>query len=656
MLTIPVRRMLGFSPEDFERRLKSTVKVEYEDGVIVRHTSREMTVNRYLYTIMELIPESPILSTYSIHNYYVSGHYVGKSLNKAMEAMLKGYCNLSDPSIVSRVVIEDLYERMYMVFENVYNYIICNHLEYVASLDIRDFLEIQNEKVLLDAISAVRVDKTKESVAEAYVVLDNLICSDYRHSNNPIAKGYISGTIARDQVKQLLGPRGFVTDINGAIYKYPIASSFVLGLSDIYEMAAESRSGAKAIYMSTKAIQTSEYFAREMQLGTMHIESLVDGDCGNKEFLEWRVSEDDLPNLNGKHYFDNGVERVVSVDDTALIGELIHLRSVNRCKVPNKRHICTACFGKMYINVPRHFNLGHVAVTTPTADFSQKLLSTKHLTFSASSETIHTDGAMKEFFITKANDPRGVFAFRANALNKKKTVYRLHVPQDQGRGIKDLVGSDVSKVNLVRISSLSTIYISIEDNAGTRTETLPIKQGSRCGALSVPFLEYVQKYGYTIDEYDRLTIDLSGWMPGVPIIAMPQVEFNYLDMVKLVKGLFRGIDSTVETPEAMVHKLYNMINNKLTINIALLEVIVAAFTVEDPNHGKYGLGRGTDVAVPVRTADLLTKRSLGGALAWESVKSTLGSAYGYYGRNNVNHPLDVLLKPNEVLLKERGKL
>jgi len=656
MLTIPVRSMLRFTPEDFERRLKSTVKVKYEDGVIVRHTSREMAVNRYLYTIMELIPESPILSTYSIHNYYVSGHYVGKSLNKAMEAMLRGYSNLDEPGSVSREVVEALYERMYMVFEDIYNNIICEHMEYVASLDIRDFLEIQNEERLLKAIDLVRVEKTKESVSSAYDVLDDIIFNDYKHSPNPIAKGYISGTIARNQVKQLLGPRGFVSDINGAIYKYPIASSFVLGMSDIYEMAAESRSGAKAIFMSTKAIQTSEYFAREMQLVSMHIERLVDGDCGNRDSLEWRVDERDLPNLVGKHYFVDGVERVVRENDTELVGKLIKLRNVNGCKIPNARHICSACFGKMYINVPRHFNLGHVSVTTPTADFSQKILSTKHLTTSASSEAIHLDGAMKEFFIARANDPRGVFAFRANALNKKKSVYRLHIPQEQGRGIKDLAGSDVSKVNLVRISSLSTIYISVEDSNSTRIETLNIQHGSRVGALSVPFLEYIQRYGYVIDEYDRLTIDLSGWSHGVPVIAMPQVEFSYLDMVKEVKDMFRSIDSTTETPEALVHRLYNMINDKLSVNIALLEVIVASFTTESPNEDKYGLGRGTDVAMPVRTSGVLTKRSLGGALAWEKVKGTLGSSYAYYGRNNTDHPLDVMLKPNEVLLKARGKL
>jgi len=657
MLRVTARRLMDFSPDDFNNRLKSSLIVVYDDDVEVRHTSRELTVNRYMYTLLELFPDMRILSKYSIHNYYVAGCYVANTINKAMEAILADivakYVNVHH----DRKLLEPVYERMYLIMEDIYNNVIYNHLEYVSSLCIKDFLQIQMVPRLIAAIDNVRVKRDLESVNNTYDVLDDVIHNEPGLENNPIAKGYISGTISANQVKQLLGSRGFVTEIDSTIFKYPIASSFVLGLSDMYEIAAESRSGAKALYLSNRAIRISEYFAREMQLTTMGVEALVDGDCGNKEFLEWTVSEDDFKNLIGKRYFEDGVEYIITKDSRDIIGKTINIRTLLRCKLSNKRHICTACFGELSNNVPLHSNIGHISITVLSADISQKILSTKHITTSASTDTIKCIGAMKDYFVAKNNDPRGIYAFRANSISRKRSTYRLHIPQDQGYGIKDITPTtDVRKLNLARITKLRYIYLSIEDPTGTNTIPLEIGTNTRPGFLSADFLEYVKVHGYDLDAADRITIELSDWAPGVPVIGLPQVEFSYIDLAKAIKNDFKGMRQDVGTPEAFLHRIFDLVNAKLNINLALLEVIVYGSLARDVNNSNFDMGRNSDTASPTKMMNTITKRSVGGAYAWEFVKTTLLAPSSYYGNNAVDHPLDVMLDSNATLMDYNGKL
>jgi len=656
MLTIPAKRLMDFTPHDFNNRLKSSITVVYDDNVEVSHTSRELTINRYIFSILELFPNMDIVSKYSIHNYYVADYYVANTINRSMEAILEdivtNYVNVHH----DRSILEPVYEQMYLILEAIYNDVIYNHLEYVSSLCIRDFLDIQMVPRLLGAIDQVRVKKDLESVTNTYDVLDEVIRNEPGLKNNPIAKGYISGTISADQIKQLLGSRGFVTEIDGTIFKYPIASSFVLGLDNIYEIAAESRSGAKALYLSNRAISLSEYFAREMQLTVMGVESLVDGDCGNKEYIEWTVTQDDFKNIIGKHYFSGSIERVITKESLEIIGTTINIRTSLRCKLTNKRHICTACFGELSNNIPLHSNLGHISITTPSGDISQKILSTKHITTSATSGSIACVGNMQDYFIVKNNDPRGIYAFRANGISRKRSIYKLHIPQDQGFGIKDITPStDVRKLNLSRITKLTNIYLSIEDTGKVNMIPLEIGAPSRPGFLSADFLEHIKIQGYDLDDSDRFSIDLSGWKAGIPVIGLPQIEFSYIELAKAIKNDFKGMRTDVGTPEAFLHRTFDLINSKLNINLALIEVIVYGSLAKDITNGDFDMGRNSETASPTKMMNIITKRSCGGSYAWEYVKATLLSPSSYYGNNLIDHPLDIMLDPEATMRDHCGQ-
>jgi len=644
MKVVPVRRLLDYQPCDYTNRLKSTIIVKYDDGVELRHTKNELVVNRYLFVIMELFPHLPINHTYSVTEHYVAEQYVANTINGAFGAMLTDIVDSFGDGNWCRSVLTPVYANMLGALEQIYNNIVCNGLEYISSLRITDFLEIQFKDTLMQSIAEVKRKRTLESVEHTHDVLDSVIRNSPDLINNPIAKGYVAGTIASNQVKQLLASRGFVTEIDGGIFRYPIANGFVLGLENMYDLAVESRSGAKALYLSSRTIALAEYFAREMQLVTMSITNLIDGDCGNKDTIEWCVTKKDLKNLIGKQYTYNGVTSHVKKSDTHLIGETIQLRNAGRCKLDNYSHVCTACFGKLSSNVHLHTGLGHWALTVLTAIISQLILSTKHVTKSADSDSIVLNTIAKEYFIIKNKD---TYAFRANSISKKRYSYRIHVSQEQAQGIPGIASSaDIFKLNLDRVSDITNMVISKTDQAG-KTEYVPLvmNQGSRNGRFSYEFLNHVKKVGYELDGYDRISISLDGWSTGTPFISLPQVEFSYMDLANAIKNEFKYMRTDPGTPEAFLHKIYNIVNSKLSINIALLEVIVMAFVCKDPDNGDHRPGRCCDTAKPAKIGNILTARSLGGAYAWERCAKTMVSPDVYYGNNAVDHPLDALLDP-----------
>jgi len=658
---VNVRNLLRHPEVAIRDGLKTNLIIVFEDGVEQFMSSGEIILLRYLIRLNNITPHLPITSNYDITKYYNSGIYIASSINKCFEKILEEVViNIVRPAN-DRSILEPMYEEMVVIFNLIYNEVIYSKLDYVTSLNIKDFLDIQMHKELLDAMKQVNVEKSLESVKKTYDVLDDIIRNKVDHSKNIIARSYISGTVNPDQVKQMLAARGFLTEIDSSIFKYPVASSYTLGLDNIYELAVESRAGAKALVVSNKAIQETEYFARELQLVVMSIEKLLDGDCGNKDHINYfvrdasRTGKSDLPNLLGKRFLNEitGLEEIITPEHKHLENTTIKLRSVLHCKHTSKNSVCTHCFGELYHGVFAHTNLGHISSTTPTQKMSQGILSTKHLTSSATSSSIVLDETAKRFFSVKGKDG---YALRANVLGKSRSKMFITINQKEAFGLKDLANeANVYKLNPARVSIISSFILSIVQDSG-KSESFPIivKTGSRYGNFTYEFLKYVQENGFVLDDSDRYVIDLSDYTSTAPILTLPQVEFNFLALSKEVKSEFKYLKFvkgkySIETPESLLFKVFDLLNSKLNINIALLEVMVYAFTIMGYTKKDYDIGRNSDDPQLARIYDIIANRSLGGGYAWETVNSILLSPKSYDGNNNIDHLLDVMIRPEQTM-------
>lgn len=665
---LPARELFKFSCEEIKLGLTQDQNILFEDNVVIFHTFRETILLRFILDIYTVIPSVPIVSKHCFKHFYTNELFTAKTINKAFSVILEDAVNLVVKPNMNRKLLEPLYAKMYDVVNNIYNNLSYELPQYTNSINIKDLLTIQFNPELIKAMQDVYENRAKEDsfkinerVNKTYDILDHILRNEPEHKGNIVARGYRSGTINANQVKQVLSSRGFVTELDSHIFKYPIASSFTLGMADIYDQAIESRSGARALYLSTKAVQDSEYFARELQLTTMIVEKLVDGDCGQKDYMEWfvrpkgeAVTKPDLLNLVGKYYLneETGQEEVITLGHKHLEGKLIKIRSAMNCKLEDPRCICSKCFGELSYTIPLHSNIGHYCSTAVTEKITQSILSTKHLSSSANSGDIHMDENAQKFFRVKNNN----YYFNDNAKTDKVT-YSIIIHQYEAFGFKDILRStDVKKLALNTVSLITKLMLRVDEGNGQYTDyPIHIEDNKKRGSFTVEMLSYVIKHGFTLDNYDNYIINLDKWDFRHPLINMPELEYNFLNLAKNVKSLFKTIKVVKNefrsnvTPEVLVQKAFDVLNYKLDINLATLEVIVYAFTVKSIKDRDFSLGRNCPDRQLVRLGDLVANRSLGAGYGYEKVIDLILSPRSFYSKNKVSHPMDIMVKPQEVV-------
>lgn len=676
---VPVRELFKYSRNELRKGLRASKNIIFEDGVVLKLSSHEIILNRYIFELLMLVPELAITSKFSLTIQYTNGIYTAKTINKTFEIIYEAAIDAFVRPINDRSLIPVLLERMYGIFNEVYNEVIYYIINYAVSMNIKDFLDVQFHPDLIKSMQDVYEAKmlaltdgdtskpVEHLVTKTHEVLENIIFNDPSIRNNILVKGYISGTFNANQVKQMLASRGYVTEIDSSIFKWPIASSFTLGMSDIYDITIESRSGAKALFLSNRAVQESEYSAREIQLVTMMVEKLVDGDCGSKDYVKWHVrgpeinGKSDIENMVGSRYLneETGKEEIITKKHKHLEGKMILLRTAMKCKLLNKHHICTACFGDLSYAIHQHSSIGHICATTLTQQVTQNILSTKHITSNATTGDIKLDMIAEQFFQIKNKNG---YSFKSEMLGKKNISMKLIVNQSEAYGIKDLNSTvDVYKFNPTFITRIESMLLSVTMNGKETIYPITVKNAGKYGSFTYEFLSYILTNSYTLDDYDRYVITLDNWRSSTPILTLPQVEFNFLAMSKNIKGLFKYLkiikgERSSETQESQLQMLYDAVNTKLNINIALLSVVVYAFTIMSIRNRNYDMGRNSDDTQLMRIEGILPNRSLGGAYAWERVKHTILSPTSFDGKNAYDHPLDVLIMPNETIKDYYGTI
>ena len=664
---VPVREFLKFKPLELLQGLKTNLDVLFEDNVVKPMTYKEIIIQRYLLDFVVNLPvKVPINSNQCITNFYSNGYFTSKVIGNFFSTVLETLAIIQEASnIFSRESIlkhtNTIYYTGYKILNDIYNELVYDKLEYSGTVDITDYMEVQFKEDIVKAIQHVQQEQTPASVTHAYDVVENTIRNDLSIKDNNFVKAYQSGSINRNQAMQIIGPRGFITDLDNTIYKKPVSSSFILGMNSIYEMAIESRAAALALYLSTTAVTKSEYLARETQLVTMVVESLVDGDCGSKDYLEWLVrpkdvtgNVSDIDNLLGKYYLneETGLEEPITKNHKHLEGKTIKLRSAINCKLPNPKHICLKCFGRIGYAIPYHSNLGHYCSTAVSKEITQAILSTKHLTTSASSTTIKLDPSVVDYVHVKKN-----LYYLNPDISTTYSKVLLTVSQGELFGIKDInSNTNIANIILSNISRIDKIAILLykTENDTPTVVNLTVKQSKRLGMFTHALLQYIIKYKYTIDKDGKYVIDISKFNYKQPIITIPEAQDSMLDLSDKYKSVLKSKQSTYKsakvTPELLLDTVFNILNQKLSVNLALLEVIVYAFTIVSSEDNNYNLARNSLSREVAILKDVIVNRSLGAGYAWERLtRIIILSTRSYAGNNAIEHPMDVILKPQEVL-------
>ena len=663
--TIKIRAVYALEFKELTS-LKTDLDIEFEDGTIIKVPYKELIVSILL---TKFIPQWSIriLPDILVSNYYTNGYFSSSTYLKLYSILyyriIREYLEPNNLHSEYEYVLKDMYKTINKFLNNFVAII----QDYDIGIEISDILPIALDENILESIRKVNQDPTQENIEKSYSILDTLI-KQGKFNDNIMTLVYQSGMVNINQLRQLFGSRGFLTEIDSRIFKQPMVNSFTLGFKNAYEALIESRAGAKALFMSTNAIRKSEQYAREFQLAAMPVEEIVYTDCGNRDYIEIlvrpkEINEDgrveyngDLQNLVGSKYLNERDEwETITPNHKHLEGKTIKLRSVLHCKLRNKKQICSACYGDLTYGLFKHSNLGHINSTNITRDISQSLLSTKHLLKSAAGSEVVLDNLANEFFIIKGSDKLFV---RPQILKKRHTRVLLHIPQWQVLGLRGLETLNLLNVNINKISRIQGFTIEFKKDDESTTYPIKIKNGNRGGFFTLEFLFYIKKHGYNIDDEDNYVIDITDInVRRTPILKYDKAEFDFNILAKEFAGLafrrkyvLQNNRRTSEfTAEVLVQKIFDLLNTKLNVNIKKIETMVYAFTVMDLDKNNFDLGRNSKYLDLVGLKYAIDNRSIGGSFGWSRLLNKIFNPFLLEGDNKPDHPLDVLFKPNEVV-------
>lgn len=562
---------------------------------------------------------------------------------------------------------EDLRFRLarlsYQITNQIYNDLSYRLEEYVTSLDIVDFINAKKHPRIAEA--QAKLEPTQASIDNMYQAITDTLGKDETIFDNPISKIFRSGLASDKQLHQCLGPRGYITDIDSLLFNKPVLTGYLEGLGRFHDSLIESRSAAKSLMFSKGMLQDTEYFSRRLQLVSMAVENLHHTDCGTGRYLRWTVRgkevdengvtvyNGDLKHLAGKHYVDEqGRIQTVSESDKHLIGKKINLRSVICCQHPDPAGVCSVCFGTMSELIPPGSNLGHMCSTYMSQQSSQAVLSVKHLDGSSVVEAIILSDNEKLFMVV---GPDNNSYHLARSLKNHKSVH-LMIPGDRATNLIDVYEvKEIDRLAITRVTELKTIGLKINDGRAYSEEYMDVSLGKRFSSLTHGMLDYIKLKGWTVDDRGNYLIDLCDWDYSKSFATLPMRHFNMGDHSKDISKLLESrVDDTLTRdkftyPNAMLVDLFTLVNAKLSVNLAVLEVTMYAAMVTSASNYDYGLPKPWTTEGVGVMRNTMSYRSLSATMAYQHQANMILSPHSYILTNRVDHVFDGVLMPREVV-------
>jgi len=657
-MKITVRQLME-QPFNHFMNVKEMITIKYDDGNEITVTPGTAGLNRMVFKLVDAIKGATYKSDYCVSNFFEEGLFGSSTVNDALECIMEDaidYIGIDHPNLQEESL--RLFNVMYVIVNDIYILMDEEMITGVMGINAIDLIEIENDEELQVAIGEAKRIQTGKSIQNVHGVLDRILMTKDAYINNPLAKLYRADVLSKGQIKQLIGMRGFITEIDSTIFKKPVLNSFVSGLGNIYEMAIESRSAAFALLSSTSSIKLSESLSRKLQLAAMYLENIAPGDCGTTEYINFYVTppsptyKGDLPNLIGAYYkIDHSDDlKRLTIKDKHVIGKTILLRNVLKCKHPDKHSVCSVCFGGLSFNVPVKANVGHITSTNMSQAGSQALLSTKHVIGSAESSSITLDKVTSQVFNVKGN------GYRFNKeLFKNADSVKLMIQQSQCNGLKEIRDVDIiNKINFEKLSNISELTVLVQRNGEEEYYPCRILQNDKYGSLTKKLLVHVANTGITIDENDNVILDITKFRSSAVVIMLQEKEYSFYTLVKDIKSkietrnILKGGKSS-ESPDELLSSLFMIVNKKLNINIANLSGMIYTYMAKELETGNYDLGRDSEDPQLISLIRAIDRRSASAAFGYNAMTIKIFKPFMFDTVNVPSHPLDCLYFKKEAV-------
>lgn len=620
-----VRELLNMSKEELWNLPPGQLDIEFDNGVVERHTSRRTIFSVNAWFLARLYPDIPIYPEDHIGNSNVTKMSIFNRCSKVLERWYDKYPKAKTEEI------ERVWELVYLMSNDVNNTFSKNLDEYVASInaiDIAGVLSHPKIKQLNDEVRSIK-HLSDQDIIRCIAQCKQVLLHEPDLSRNEFAISVRSGVVNLDQALQVISPIGNRSDVDSRMFPEPIRNGVGHGLVSLYESMLESRAAARAIVFHEEALRSSETSNRLTQLVCAAIANLHRGDCGSRDYLEFTLSEKrHLRDYSGQYYLDPPTKtlRVLKESDTHLLNQTIPFRNVLTCQTADRYGVCSVCYGQLSRSIPEGSNLGHGSPTVLIGFLSQLILSTKHLDRNAAAEILQLSNEASMYFIM-ANDRRRIrIHSRFESGSAKLLIPLTSIPEVNNLAYLD----DIESICLERFSSIDQVAL-MENNESFQQDV----QLSRTARLSLtrPFLAYMRKRGWSIIDKD-ICVELDQWDFNENVMVLPILQFSSPEFMKQVTAFLSGTKSAANKNRKsslqyadiarMLMEFNDMVAMKLQVNIVHLSIIILAHKVVS------GMDKWTaedwDLRPPIpkpsgrigSQTDLLVNRSV--ATTWASVQ------------------------------------
>lgn len=576
--------------------------------------------------------------------------------NKGILGILtQGYRDYVDlhPGIIDVVAINTLIARAINIINNTF---VMRIPEYVTTASMRQYIEVLDDPELVEI--RAKLEPNQNSIREGYGKGLAVIKRPGKFVGNQIADDIKQGSVSDGQSAQVFIARGYLTDHNSRIFVKPVLRCYAEGLGSFHDSFVESRSATKAMLFQKKPLEDSEWFNRKMQLVAQAVQRIhMNEDCGSTITVPILVKEGWLSRLAGKYYYaeDNKTLKCVSDKDDHLIGRIIHMRSPMYCNHPDRSGICEKCYGKLAISLP-YFNalgeigkneiiIGHISATEIGQDLSQKMLSTKHLDTSSTTEP----------FVPRRQDAMYIVeGMRDNAVRLHPRLaqdkVKLKVNFNKTTALSDIYVAENLDEVATRAGGFNEIVLEFEREGGYN-ESIPIPtvQGSRQGQFTVDFLRFLQKANWTNAEKGYIVIDLSTFDYQCDVVELPLVHQDMTVYQKQIEAYIRFSKDSAKwkgkfvTPEdagLALSEFYTLLSERLKVNIVHAEIMLYSVMTTDPANYDYRLPRAYEQRQFSSYHECIEFRSLSVQLLYQEQATVMLKPTTFLVEHRQPHPAD----------------
>jgi hypothetical protein len=262
-------------------------------------------------------------------------------------------------------------------------------------------------------------------------------------------------------------------------------------------------------------------------------------------------------------------------------------------------------------------------------------------------EGITLDAFSAKYLKVAPDDNSYMFGERIRGKNVK-----LVVASEDGANITDVARvANVEDLNIMRVSELKEIGLAIDHGDFIEELGIEVNIGRRLGSLTYSMLRHIREKGWTTNTKGDYVFDLTGYDWAQPFLTLPLKHINMSDHSKDISSMLESSVSQlherdkVVSPHALCVELYDLVNSKLSVNLAVLEVVLLGAMIRSADDRDYGLPKPwTKQGVGVMSLSM-ANRSLAAAMAYEGHRDLLVNPMSYILRNRPCHPLDGILMP-----------